>query len=186
MRAAEAKHLEFARLYFQLGNAEQSAIQAGYRPSNARSQGSKLLKMPEVQAELERIRSEMSTTLAQARGEIFEETIVDCSRILQEYSAIAFAKFDDVAKVGADGMELRSDISNEALRAIESIDYIVQEGEAGTRTALRIKMHSKIQALDRLAKYMGLLDDLNVARAAFKKYGYAETVTETGYEYKEA
>lgn len=51
----------FIAAYARTGNGNQSAIEAGYAPADARSRASKLLSRPDIQAEVERQRQVGST-----------------------------------------------------------------------------------------------------------------------------
>ena len=53
------KHAAFCREYIATGEQIQSAVRAGYKPTSAKMTSNRLLKRPEIQTEILRLRSKI-------------------------------------------------------------------------------------------------------------------------------
>lgn len=71
--ALKPKYQKFVDEYFIDYNAKQAAVRAGYSPKSAEFQGSKLMAIPEISAEIARIRSEMAAKAELTREEMLED-----------------------------------------------------------------------------------------------------------------
>ena len=82
---------------------------------------------------------------------------IDADTVVQELAKIAFAKLGDVLDFGPDGTSLRSldDIPEAAQAAISEI--IEVDGKNGK--GFRVKMHSKLAALEALCKHLNLYEN---------------------------
>jgi phage terminase small subunit len=134
----------FVHQYLIDGNATQAAIRAGLSGNPARA-GSTLLHHREVAKAIERERAAMAARLD-----------ITADRVKNELAAIAFANIADVAEWGADGVTLKEKKTlpraDQAAIAELSSSRIEKTGAAKAH----VKMHSKQQALDALAKHLGL------------------------------
>ena len=121
----------------------QAAIRAGYRPTNARCQGQRLMRDPAVANEVRKAMAERAR-----RCGITEE------RVLQEYARIAFADMRLIADWGPDGLWLKesSELDDDAAAAIALLAEVETERYEG----LRVKTFDKRKALEALARILGL------------------------------
>lgn len=164
-----AQEADFVREFLVDLNATQAAIRARYSAKTAYSAGQRLLKRVEVIAEIRR-----------AMAERAERTNVKADNVVRELARIAFANVSDIVAWGsrevqigfdADGKRLPPDRITEAVMvrtelapyvdAVESKDLspdvsaAVSEVSLG-KDGLKIKMHSKTQALEQLGRHLGL------------------------------
>ncbi len=129
----------FVQEYIKDLNATQSAIRAGYARGSAKVTGSRLLSKANVQA-----------ALAQEQRKAAERVHVDQDRVLREYIRIAFADIRQIVQWDDTTVTLRK--SSEVPPALGHAIAEVQQ----TANGVRVKLHSKLQALDALAKHLGL------------------------------
>ena len=126
-------------------------IRAGYSVKGARSEGSRLLKLPHIQ---ERI--------AVLRAELAARSSVDPEKIVRELALIGFADIGDVLRMSGD--KLTFDFQNmppEFTKSIASIKvdtYTEGRGNRGEEVrSVDIKMIDKRGALVDLAKVFGMM-----------------------------
>ena len=154
------KQAMFVREWLIDRNSTQAAIRAGYSEDSAGAIGSENLKKPEIQAAVAREES--------LRAERLEVT---ADRIAVELKRIAFADLRDV--IGIEEFEYQrqvKDESGEVTHVTETgtrvvarpTDSLTEEQAAAlseiaeTKDGLRVKMHSKVAALDQLGKILGM------------------------------
>lgn len=79
-------------------------------------------------------------------------------RVIKELMAVAFCSVGDYMQVGEDGMPWfdLTKCTPEQLSAIQSIE-IEETPRTGARK-FKFKLHDKLSGIDKLARYMGLLD----------------------------
>jgi phage terminase small subunit len=149
------KQQQFCIEYIIDFNATQAAIRAGYSKKTAKQQGSLLLTNIDIQAKV--------TELTQERQARAKKSGDD---VIAELEHIAFSRTGDVVhwnESGASFIKNSEDISDEAHAAIESIE--VTEDMVGSKEDTRmvqktkVKMHSKVKALEMLAKHHALYPD---------------------------
>ena len=136
--ALTPKQLAFCADYLVDLNATQAAIRAGYSAKTAASQGERLLRNVEIQAEIKRLMDERA-----------RRTEITGDRVLQELGSLAF--FDPAALVEA-GIRGPADIAKlpeEVRRAIVGWSW----DKAGNFT---LKLSDKIRSLDLLGQHLGL------------------------------
>ena len=128
-------------------NATQAAIRAGYSPRTAKQQGSRLLTNDDVKAAIQ----------ARQRA-LADQTDVSAETVVAELAGIAFADIGTYLDWSDDGVRItsRDDLPEGASRAISEISEVVTA--AGQRT-VRLKLHSKPDALDKLGRVLGLFVD---------------------------
>lgn len=133
---------KFARAYVRLGVAEQAALEAGYAADTARKQASRILEMPQVKAEVERLQA-LAT----------ERAVVSAAEVLQELALVGFADLSEFVEWGPDGVRLRDSKKLDAAKRRAIIE--VSQGRYG----IKIKLADKMVALDRLGKHLGIFSD---------------------------
>ena len=134
----------FANEYVVDFNGTQAAIRAGYSAKTAKAQASRLLTNVDVQKAVRK-----AIDRRDRRTEITQD------RILQELGRIAFAQTPDVVSVKDGTVKVEdTDLLSEDQTA--AIAEIAQNADG----SLRVKMHSKTQALTLLARHKGMLTDV--------------------------
>lgn len=138
------RELRFCHEYFynHMDNAEQAAIAAGYSPVGRSGSVSavRLLARTSVQNHLARM-----VTLNSDAKQRYEIT---ADRIAREYAAIAFSHAVDYKEIMTSG-DL-SKLSYEQRAAIKSLK--LHRDDMGNITLLDIRLHDKMQALDKLGQ----------------------------------
>ena len=139
MSKLSAKRQRFAEEYLVDLNGTQAAIRAGYATIGAKVTASRLLTDANVQQAVQTGRARLS-----------ERTDVTVERVIEEYRRIAFADLRNlVAVVGGDVVITDTDdLTDEQAASLAEV--------SATKDGVRIKTHSKIAALDSLAKHLGL------------------------------
>jgi phage terminase small subunit len=142
-KLANAKQETFAQEYLIDLNATKAAIRAGYAERSARQQGQRLLTNDDI-----------AERIAELQEKREKRTEITADRVLQELAAIGFSDIGDFATWGAGGVMLKesSELREGATRVVESIS----EGEEGR---VRIKLHSKLGALSKIADHLGMFRD---------------------------
>lgn len=127
--------------------ATQAARRAGYSEKTAGQMGFDLLKKPEIQ-----------TALSEAMRRRSERTAITAAQVLRELARIAFSDLREVLTWGPAGVQLRDStaLDDDAAAAIGEISQTTTTA-GGT---IRVKLHDKMAALDRLARHLGLFTDL--------------------------
>lgn len=159
-----AKERRFCEEYLIDLNGGASVDRAGYTPRTAASASTmacKILSKRDVQDYISHLKRE--------RG---KRTRVTQDRVLQHLAEIGFSDMKEFASWDDDGTKYRS--SDELP---EGASFCISEftetlSPRGDRTR-GIKLHSKMAALNMLAKHTGVLNtDLNTALETVRKYGY--------------
>ena len=145
IRALTPKQQLFCLEYIVDLNATQAAIRAGYRPHRAHVTGSHLTGISLVQAEIVRLMAERR-----------ERTEVTADQVIRELSRIAFADIGDVCEWDEEGLRLKNSGALPPLARAAIAE--VSQGQFG----MKVKMHSKTDALAKLAQHLGLLIDAKV------------------------
>ena len=127
-------------------NATQAAIRAGYSAKTADVAGPRLLGNVRVAAEIERRKAKTSAKL-----EITRE------RVLKELARIAFSDLRRVVDFGPDGVKLKegSELADDDAVAIESVGQSFNQ----YGPTVKVKLYSKTDALEKLAKHLGLFNE---------------------------
>lgn len=140
------KQKTFCREFLRDFNATKAAIRSGYSEKTARSIGSENLSKPDVQQFIQALAMELN-----ARTDNQIEAIV------AELQLIAFGSMRDVADWGADGIDVKeSTILREHAKLIAEISEVSNEK---TGSKVKIKLHSKLHALEMLGKYHKIFTD---------------------------
>ena len=120
-----------------------AAIRAGYRPTNARYQGQRLMRDPEI-----------ANAVRQAMAERARRCGITEERVLKEYARIAFADMRLIADWGPEGLWLKesSELDDDAAAAIALLADVETQRYAG----MTMKTFDKRKALEALARILGL------------------------------
>lgn len=138
------KQTKFCEEYALSRNGTAAAILAGYSQNSAAQQASRLLSNV-------KIKDKVAQILAAATGRIG----LELDQVLEELRTIAFANMSDYAKWGESSVTLIASekLSQEQLKAVESVAET--SGRDGRRL-LRVRLHSKLRALESLIKIFEL------------------------------
>lgn len=139
-RALTAKQARFVEEYLIDLSATQAAVRAGYSARTAASIGNENLRKPEI-----------SVAIAEAQKARSVRTGITADRVLQELSRVAFSDIREVLSWGPDWVKIKPSegLSEDAAAAI----LRVTQTRHGT---IRVKLHSKLTALEILARHLGL------------------------------
>lgn len=158
--ALTGKQKRFCQEYLVDLNATLAYQRAGYAGNDvtARKNGYKLLTNADVQAEVRRL-----------QGIAAKKTSITVEKTLNTLAAIAFTPVTEVLEVRNGSVYLMDseEWSPEAKIAVEA----VSKGREG----IRVKMHSKTDALGKIMQHLGMMNDINLA---------LKTVTAAGFEVK--
>jgi phage terminase small subunit len=159
----DPKRARFVQEYLIDLNATQAAIRAGYSKKTAYSQGQRLLKNVEVQKTIQRAQA--------ARAERVEESKDDW---LRELKLIGHSNISDLVDIDSDTGAIRAkgfkEMPKGASRAIESITEVrtIHESADGKQcvvnSRLTFKLHSKLDALDKIGKHLGFFEQDNLQK----------------------
>lgn len=146
------KQLAFIERYLVHFNGAQAAVEVGYAKSRAKQTASELLANPAVQYHL-------ASRRRAVRDEIQLDAALDRNRILLELVRIAYF---DIRKLYGDDGELLpvSEWPDDAAAAVTSLESLEQKGPEGEVLGLirKIKQESKLAALDKLMRHLGLYE----------------------------
>lgn len=166
------KQAQFVAEYVIDLNATQAAIRCGYSEKTAKQQGSRLLTNADVAA-----------AIAETQGPRLERLEITAERVLQEAAKIAFTDLADVADWGEKEVAIGYDADGRKVAPADLGDAVVVHHEVApylslrdsssltpqarasvsevalTKDGFRIKQHSKSDALNLLARHLGLLVD---------------------------
>lgn len=145
-------------------NAAQAAIRAGYSPKTAKEMGYENLTKPHIMAVIDR-------AMAEHAG-------ITRTRLIQELGAMAFSDIRKVVHWDQEtelaGGEFGDDLDDnpDVVKVIKSrvtvlpgatmdpmVAATVAEISQGEKGQLKVKMHDKVAAIDKLARAMGLYQD---------------------------
>lgn len=137
------KQLRFVEEYMIDMNAAAAARRAGYAPKRADAVGFNLLRKTEIQETIQAKRQERSAS-----------TGITAERVIQEIARIAFADPRVVMEWGANGITLRNSSSLTDDQAAAVMEVSETRSESGG--SIKVKLHNKVEALEKLAKHVGL------------------------------
>lgn len=132
-------------------NGARAAREAGYKPSHARA-ANRLLNMPAIQKAIGKGLTNRARTVQ-----------LDAARVLRELACIGFANPKDM--FSPDGRLLGiHEMPDEITRAIsgfdvESVTSTDKEGVETTVTLVKPRFWNKNNALELIAKHLGMLDE---------------------------
>lgn len=135
-------------------NANQAAIRAGYAEKTARHQAARLLANVNIQA-----------AISEAQKQRSRRTEITQDRVLQEYARLGFSDMRNYVSWGPDGIYMKpsDELSEDEARAVvevsETTTEIITEKSSKVTTRVQFKLASKQQALDSMAKHLGMFTD---------------------------
>lgn len=150
----------FVREFLIDFNATAAAIRAGYSRRTARSQANDLLTRPDIQARIAEL------TKVQV-----DKLNITAEKVLQELTAIAFARPKDFMSWDSSSVTLKSsdEFSPSETAAIAGVSYKSTETQHGGSVSVELKFHDKTKALIAiLERYL----DLDCAIALLDRRGY--------------
>lgn len=149
---------QFCIEYMKDFNGRQAAIRAGYSQRAAKEQASRLLTNANVAIFLGSLKAKASETHKGLSG-----------NIVAELTKIGFSDIRNFLETGNTVKDI-SQLPPELTTCIESIKKTETEfGDGktkGKKTSIHIKLHSKLEALEKLARYVGLYEVDNRQRGA--------------------
>lgn len=131
------KTARFIAEYAKSNHGHNAALAAGYSPRSAKNQASAILKKPGVAEAIEKLRG-MAVEVAD------RETIADINEVKEMLTKIIRA---DMSELMTNGRLDSKKIQDADLSAVAEITEL--------KTGLKVTMHSKMVAADRLAKLGG-------------------------------
>lgn len=152
--SAAGKQDRFVAEYLVDLNATKAAIRAGYSAKTAGAIGHKLLKKADIQARV-----------TAKRDEAMNKVDLSAANVIAELHKVGFANLGDYMRITPDG-DPAIDLSNmtreqsAALQELTVEDFTDGRGkDARDVRRVRLKMLSKLDALEKLGKYLGLFSD---------------------------
>lgn len=145
MAKLTAKQARFIEEYLIDLNASAAARRAGYTEKRANAVGYDLLTKADIQQAIQAAQRQRSAS-----------TGITAARVIKEIARIAFSDMRNVSSWGPNGVELKP--SNELTDDQAAAVLEVAETSGEKSTSRRIKLHSKIEALEKLAKHLGIYD----------------------------
>lgn len=129
----------FCRLYVKSPNGTNAALGAGYAASGAHVEASRLLRIPKVKKEIDRLQDQINQRLV-------GQMVITREDWLAELGKIGFANFADFAKFNANG---NLDITETKKLSKNQQAVIAEMGQTVTQHggSVRIKLHDKEKAL---------------------------------------
>jgi phage terminase small subunit len=142
--ALTPKQQRFVDEYLIDLNATQAAIRAGYSAKTAGSIGEENLKKPDI-----------SAAIAARQATLQDASHVTQERVIRELALVGFADLGDYMTWNNGGVTLAESTTLDAdkRRAVAEVQ-VTFTAEGGS---LKLKLHSKLAALDKLARHLGLL-----------------------------
>ncbi|MCT4534492.1 terminase small subunit [Halodesulfovibrio sp.] len=144
-KTLSVKQRRFVDEYLLDYNGRLAACRAGYAQKSAGATATRLLALPEIMQAISRKQAQRAQ-----RTEITQDAVV------RELAAVGFATLKDVCAWDDGHLTLRNsqDINSAQAASIAEITETVTS-RGGT---VRVKQHSKLKALEMLAKHVGLYD----------------------------
>ena len=156
-----ASHERFAQLVSEGKTGTDAYLEAGHKVASRRVAGvnaSRLMQRPEVKARIEEMLSRRQAIEEKATEKAIAAAVdklaLTKERVLAEYEKIAFAHAGKYFDWGPDGVTVRSkdDLTEDQMAAVSEVSQTVTEA-GGT---IRVKLHSKLDALEKLGRHFGL------------------------------
>lgn len=156
------KQNRFCEEYIVDLNATQAAIRAGYSKKTANRIGSENLSKPDIQNEIQRLKSLRST-----------RTQIEADSVVQELVKVAFSNIKHYLDIEDDEVYFKDlkNVTDEESAAIESVKVMKKiikgKGEKDDDVevqAIQFKLHSKVNALVQLGRHLGIFDKDNQQR----------------------
>jgi len=144
------KQETFCLKYFELGNATEAALIAGYKPKTARFIASENLTKPNIKVRIQELRQKVE-----------DDSVMDVLERKQILTEIARANMIEFVEVGQDGAWFNIDKTNLNSKAIQSVQSKTMVGKDGADDAvfIRVNLHDPVKAIDLLNKMDKLYSD---------------------------
>jgi phage terminase small subunit len=140
------KRQRFVEEYLTSGNGTKAAIAAGYSRKAAKAIASELLTFPDVQAAIQAKQREA----ARSAG-------VTLQRIIEEFAKLAFTNLDELVRWDGAHLTLKASAQLTPAQAAAVLEMAEGESKSG-RPLLKVKLYSKLAALESLLKCLQALD----------------------------
>lgn len=137
------KQARFVEEYLVDLNAAAAARRAGYSASRSEAMGYENLTKPDIRNAIEAAQRERSA-----------RTGITADRVIAEIAKIAFADPRKVMTWGPGGIELFD--SSSLTDADAAMISEVSESISQSGSSVKVKLNSKLDALEKLAKHMGV------------------------------
>ena len=134
-----ARQQAFVRYYVQHWNAHRAALQAGYSAASARQHGVRCTSNVNIKLAIIEWLREHDASVEQ-----------DINRVREEWRRLAFSDIGDICSVVDGKLEVK-DLKDLTIAQRACIQEIRQ-----TKDGLIVKLHSKVAALESLAKHSGM------------------------------
>jgi phage terminase small subunit len=152
------QQMKFCKEYMKDFNGKQAAIRSGYSNKTANEQASRLLTNVNVQKYLE--------SLKEKAADKNEKLTEDIKNELIKIGFSDIREFLDADNTVKDISQLPSSLTV-CVESIKKSETEFGEGKtAGTKTSIQFKLHNKLDALEKLARYVGLYEADNKQRGA--------------------
>lgn len=153
-------------------NATQAAIRAGYSAKNANSKAAQLLAIVSIQTRI--------SELMAARS---ERTKITADRVLTELAAVGFTNFSDLAEWGNDGLILleSTKLTPEQAKSVQSVKVKRTISADSERIEMEIKQHSKLDALEKIGRHLGMFQTNTNVRLSGADGGAVRTENVTAH-----
>lgn len=153
------KQQRFCEEYILDLNATQAALRAGYSAKCIHNQGPANLLKPIIKTELQRLIAKRS-----------KRTLITADNVVIELAKVAFSNIQDYLTICKDGeifLKNFDDIEREKLAAVESINISTTMNKDDIReyTTTQFKLCSKLNALEKLGKHLGIYQKDNEQKA---------------------
>jgi phage terminase small subunit len=173
LKGLTPKRQMFVREYFVDLNATQAAIRAGYSPNSASEIGYENLRKPQIAAAIDSAFMELGG--------------ITRSRIVDELGAIAFANIGQVLTWGDEIQEIsegdtyfingKEHLAKDCITRVirqrvrvlpiatmdTSVSRVISEVSQTAKGSVKVKMHDKLAALDKLARALGMYQPIEDA-----------------------
>ena len=134
------RQMKFVECYALTGKQRESAMKAGYAAKSAATTASVLLKNDKVLTVLERLQRQVEI-----------RTGIKKDAVVKEMAKIGFSNITDFAEVSEKGALIIKDFAKMPPHLTAAIQEVSQ-----TKYGLRIRLHSKVQALRLIGEHLGL------------------------------
>jgi phage terminase small subunit len=152
-------------------NGTQAAIRAGFSPRTSRQYAVQLLSSEKGQEYLRQLMTEQQ-----------ERTNITADDVLKELANVGFSRITDV--IDLDGGGIKSKIPEKAKAAINSVQITRRTIKEESTVDIKVRMHDKIRALEKIGVHLGLFNDLNAALATLHLYGEVDKTEDGAYVFR--
>jgi phage terminase small subunit len=152
-------------------NGTQAAIRAGYSPKTARQYAVELLRNERGQEYLRLLMSEQQ-----------ERTNITADCVLKELAHVGFSRITDVIDI--ESGSIKKKVPEKAKAAINSVQVTRRTIKEESTVDIKVRMHDKIRALEKLGTHLGLFNDLNAALATLHLFGDVDRTEDGAYVFR--